>query len=769
MKRNLLTVLICLVGIIAKAQQTKSIKILSSLERTPIEKVTVYNTTTGNVVTTSNQGIASIEGKQGDSILINHATYHPIHTVFESLPEVIYLEFYLVELPELVLIKEVKQQSYTLNKLPVDNLDLPVTTNGVSQELMIQRNATDLGEATKSATGVRPINRYGGFQTFRIRGFNNFVLLNDGVRDERHNLSTSAPSTNLANVERIEVLKGPASVLFGHSALGGIINVVHKKPSATQMGDFKITYGSFDTYNMSIGLGGPINERLQYRADFGMTRSNGWRDYGIATNNGSLTLNYLLSDRDVITVSLQANKDQYDTDTGLPVDENGSLVSGMEPETRYNDPQDYLKHKRLDVQLKYKHEFSESLRLTNLFSWSNDDINYLSTEWLTFNATKDSLKRAFPFYFNHTTNTTQNQLDLSYSFETGALKHHAVVGHSLSLLHRKTFGGGVEGPGTFTTVSIQNPTLNQGHIESVDNNVRAREEFVNGFYVQDWISLSEKLKVLLGLRYDAFSGTYYRDELNADRSIKASGKQTTIPSSALTYRGGLVFKPREDMSVFASYSNYFKPSRTISPSNQVFDPEKGFQTEAGIKWEKSGLLAATLSTFYILKNNIVERNTANVYNQIGEAESKGVEIDLDYRPIKGLFIKAGYAFTHTNIRSFDEEALQATKAGNKLRFAPEHLANAWVSYTLSKGTLKGLGIGAGANLVSENFTNSSNTYKLPSYVIVDASIFYQAKRTRLAFNAYNLGDKLYFTDAIYDYQFFPGMKRNYKLSISHSF
>lgn len=94
---------------------------------------------------------------------------------------------------------------------------------------MQQRNVFDIGDAVKSVTGVRPINRYGGFQTFRIRGFNNFVMLVDGVRDERHNISTSAPSTNLANVERIEVLKGPAGVLYGHSALGGIINIVRKK------------------------------------------------------------------------------------------------------------------------------------------------------------------------------------------------------------------------------------------------------------------------------------------------------------------------------------------------------------------------------------------------------------------------------------------------------------------------------------------------------------------------------------------------------------
>mgnify|MGYP005663408771 FL=1 len=114
----------------------------------------------------------------------------------------------------------------SVSKLDVSIRETPITAQAITAELIGQRASEDLGSAVKNITGVRPINRYGGFQTFRIRGFNNFVLLNDEVRDERHNISTSAPSSNLANIERVEVVKGPASVLFGHSALGGIINLV---------------------------------------------------------------------------------------------------------------------------------------------------------------------------------------------------------------------------------------------------------------------------------------------------------------------------------------------------------------------------------------------------------------------------------------------------------------------------------------------------------------------------------------------------------------
>ncbi len=769
MKLRITFLLLLVASFSAFAQSSKSITLLDAKTNSSITNANILNLTSDTGTTSSNDGSFQITGSPSDIISITHINYVKATFAFKDIPTVIYLQPNETGLNEVAIIAQRNRLS-AISKLPVKDIDLPITTNAVSAKIMEQRNPTDLGDAVKSATGVRPINRYGGFQTFRIRGFNNFVLLVDGVRDERHNLSTSAPSTNLANVERIEVLKGPASVLFGHSALGGIINIVRKKPTDFQTGNFNATYGSFDTYNMSAGIGGPISKNLQYRADFGVTRSNGWRDYGVVTNNGSFMLDYQPTKDDRIEVYLQANDDQYDTDTGIPVDDDGSLVPGMDPETRYNDPQDFLKHKRFDIQLKYNHRFNDKLNLTNHFSWSDDDINYLSTELLEFNATKDSLTRAFPFYFNHKTSTVQNQLDLSYSFETGTVEHKSLFGYNLSILDRRSFRGTVIGPGVNTTIAVQNPILNQGHIEPVDNRVDVREELVNAFYLQDWMKFSDQLKALVGIRYDIFSGTYYVDQLNPDRTLIEAGTQTSIPSTALTYRVGVVYQPLEEISLFTSYSNYFKPSRTITPDGQIFDPEEGYQAELGVKWEKPNVISATLSGFYMLKNNIVERNAVDEFNQIGEADSKGIEADIQYMPTEGLNIKAGYAYADARVRAFDEEALQATRAGNKLRFAPEHLVNAWVSYDIQEDKLKGLGFGSGINITSANYTDSANTFELPSYYTWDATVYYRTKNgIRLAFNLNNITDQLYYTDAIYGNQFFPGMERNFKLSLGYSF
>jgi len=771
LKNEITFALSILISVLTFAQNNKSVVLLNAETSNTVVGAKIINKISKSEIRSDSEGKFQVTGDPTDIIVITHVNYITVEFMLGELPAIVYLQYLQTnenQLNEVEIVTKRKKVSL-VNKLPVKGIDMPTTTNAVSPRIIEQRNPTDLGDAVKSATGVRPINRYGGFQTFRIRGFNNFVLLIDGVRDERHNLATSAPSTNLANVERIEVLKGPASVLFGHSALGGIINIVRKKPTDKQTGNFSATYGSFDTYNIQGGIGGPITEKLQYRADFGTTGSRGWRDFGVTTNNGSFMLDFQPTKDDRLELYLQANDDKYDTDTGIPVQEDGSLVEGMNPETRYNDPQDFLKHKRFDIQLKYNHRFSDKMNLTNHFSWSDDDINYLSTEFLEFNETKDSLNRAFPFYFNHQTSTVQNQLDLSYSFKTGGVEHKSLAGYNLSILDRKSFRGDVQGSGVFTTISIQNPILNQGYIESVDTRVRVREELVNAFYIQDWLKFSNQFKAIIGLRYDIFSGTYYTDQINPDRSLAEAGDRVKIPSTAFTYRGGIVYQPIPTISFFASYSNYFKPSRTIAPNDEIFDPERGYQTEVGVKWEKPNVISATFSSFYMLKNNIVERNTVDEFNQIGEADSRGVELDVEYTPIKGVYVKAGYAFADAKVRSFDTDVLQATKAGNKLQFAPDHLANAWVSYEFQNKNMKGLGIGSGFNYTGENYTNSANTFKLPGYYVWDATIFYQLKNVRVAFNLNNITNQFYYTDAIFGNQFFPGMERNFKVSLGYRF
>lgn len=671
------------------------------------------------------------------------------------------------ELSEVV-ISTARRQAYSgINKIDVPLRDMPITTSTVSAKTIGQRGIDDLGEAMKNTTGVRANNTYGGFQHFTIRGFSNFVLLVDGVRDERHNISTSAPNTNLANVESIEVLKGPASVLFGHSALGGIINIVRKRPTAGFKADFSASYGTFNTRRIRAGAGGAISDELRYRVDFGMSDTDGYRRSGSNTNNGYLALEYTPTDKDQLYLTIGANKDMYDTDAGIPMLEGSKLAPGMKVNTRYNDPQDFLKHTRYDFQLKYTRQLTSKLRLSNQLSYYDDNINYFSTEELSFNSGRDSLQRSYPFYFNHLTKPWQNQLELTLDFNTGSIEHKLLAGYSISVLDRKTYNGDVFGPALNATISIDNPVLNHGYLTHNDLNYRATMENVHGIYVQDFIRFSDKLKGLAGLRYDMFNGTYYTDKVDDNRNVTEHGAESTISKSAVTYRLGLVYQPIDPLSVYGSFSTYFKPSRRIAPNGETFDPETGYQGEVGSRFELSGKWAANLSLYYMRKNNQLEALPGGIYKRVGSAESKGFELEVNGNLLPGLDVTAGYTFSNAKILPFSSGETNAV-AGKAVAFAPKNLVNAWINYEVQNGVVKGLSMSAGTNYMDETFTNSSNSYVLPAYTVFDAALGYRIGRMGVRLNVNNVFNERYFANAIFANQFSPGATRNFLVTARYN-
>ncbi|WP_245957400.1 TonB-dependent receptor [Chitinophaga flava] len=671
------------------------------------------------------------------------------------------------QLSEITITSAQKSAVTSVNKIAVPIRDLPLTTSTISARTLEQRGTDDLGEAMKNTTGVRANNTYGGFQHFTIRGFNNFVLLVDGVRDERHNISTSAPATNLANIERIEVLKGPASVLYGHSALGGIINLVRKRPTSEQKADFSASYGSFNTRRMRVGAGGALSKKLLYRVDAGLSATDGYRQSGMNTNNAYLALDYTPTAHDNFYLTIGANHDKYATDAGIPMLEGGKLAPGMNVDTRYNDPADFLKNTQYNVQLRYTHQFSNSLLLSNQLSYSDDNINYFSTEELTFNKTLDSLKRTSPLYFNHLTKPLQNQLELTYNTQTGKIEHKVLVGYSFSYLDRKTYSANIFGAGLHAQVAIQNPVLNQGNVDYYTTQYKATEETVHGFYLQDWLKFSDKLKGLVGLRYDIFKGTYYTNKVDASRHITDRGAKTDIPAAALTYRAGLVYQPTKALSVYGSYSTYFKPSRRVAPNGETFDPEDGYQGEVGARLELGHSWAVNGSVYYMRKNNQVESLPGGVYKRIGSADSRGYELELQGSPLAGLDVNAGYTFTNAEYRPFEGKEIN-TVAGKTVAMAPKHMANLWANYQLQRSVLRGLSVGMGLNYMGDSYANSANTYILPAYTVIDAALGYQIGKIGLRLNVNNLANERYFANVIITNQFYPGATRNYLLTLKYS-
>jgi len=229
----------------------------------------------------------------------------------------------------------------------------------------------------------------------------------------------------------------------------------------------------------------------------------------------------------------------------------------------------------------------------------------------------------------------------------------------------------------------------------------------------------------------------------------------------------LVYQPLEKLSFYSGYSTYFKPSRRITGDGQVFDPETGFQAEVGSRIFLNTYMTMTLSGYYLRKNNIVENLGNNIFRQVGSADSQGLEIEVNAAPAKGLSLNAGYAYNDIRIRDFEGNDANPL-AGNRIRYTPDHLANVWANYQLSKGTLKGFGLSAGIYHTGKNYTTASNDYALPAYTLLDGSIFYHFGHGEIRFNLNNITNEVYFRDAIFGSQFFPGATRNYLLTLRYN-
>jgi iron complex outermembrane receptor protein len=716
-----------------------------------------------------------------------------------------------------------KHTSENLLKLQASLKDIPMSVATVNSKLLEQTQVYSINDALQYTTGIKPVIRYGGFQTFKMRGFGHPVIMIDGARDERMDFSNSAPVTTLAAVERIEYLKGPASVLHGHSAVGGIVNIVRKQPSNLFKANAAITYGSWETKRATLGAGDKINKKLSYRFDVGILDSKGWRNNKNKGINGYLALNYQINNKNTVELRFGGNNDTYGTETGMPSVKNdifksngkllyrrGDLPTSFKRSQRYNDPVDFLIHKNKNTSLKYICSVGKKSTLKVFTSYSDDLIDYFSTEELSYptsnkpiyknyfikNDTKtyiniDTLQRTYPFRFSHETNTLQNSIDFSTKLKTGKVEHKLNIGHYFMYINRTTFTGynegDITGPAFHSKISVVNPILNQGNLQSKFSGSRIYKEKVNGLYLQDLIKISRKLNALAAVRFDNYRMEKQTSNISNGRTQTDISEGKTIINNALTYRFGLVYKPVKNLSAYMSFANFFKPKRTVynnkyiylnkygkqfSPKNgeELFKPENGYQIEGGLKFNYKDKLQVNTSIYYINKNNIVEylgksNEGQKIYGQIGAVDSKGFDIDINAQPAAGLNIVAGYGLNIAKYKKFADNKYSYSKEGNYTRYNPKNSFFIWTHYQVQQGILKQFNFGAGVHYSDKVFTSTSNTYQLPAYWLCNTTIGYSLGKIYLKFNINNLFNKNYFTSAVYANQYVPGAERNFRFTI----
>jgi len=633
----------------------------------------------------------------------------------------------------------------TASRMDIPTNDLPVSVSTILPQVLLQQGNNDLPSVLRNAAGVQGFVQYGVYEYYTIRGFNNQdVQLVDGIRQEGNRFNTQ-----LNNIEQVDILRGPGSVLYGPSALGGVINIIRKKPSPFKAYDLLLRGGRFKTYQVGGGLNIPISERLWMRTDMSYFDSEGFRGSGNRRLNVTPAITWLVNDKHRLTFHQSLNRDNFKGDSGMPF---GILNLPNAPlDRRYNTPDDFGEVRDSTNQFFYNWTLAPAWEFRNTFSyrWTND--RYLVAEEMGVNAALD-VTRTF-LYFKHHRRPKFNQVDLTGRVDTGDVTHRVLGGweyqdyynftdrnNSLSIATRPI------NPFTFAETHVP---LNLGApITRIDYFTNK----INAFYGQDHATLFKRLKIQLAGRYDIYRRDVRRDNWANGSFTGVSPLFQKRAQEAFTYRAGVVYDLTEGQNVYFSTAKSFTPVTAVPVDNRELLPEHGRMFEVGHRWNLPGGRGNMYTgLFNIERNSIPLSRPGGLFDQIGQQRSKGLEWELKGNVGKGVFLTANYGYTQAWFSAFD------TRTGRIPSFIPKHSAGFWASREWDNGFRVSLGNRYRGRL----FADTANLYRLGGWTTWDASAGYRRSRYDWSVNFENLLNReRYFVSAIYDSQLYPGTPFN---------
>jgi iron complex outermembrane receptor protein len=603
--------------------------------------------------------------------------------------------------------------------------DIPQSIQVIPRQVLEDAQVVRLNEVADFVSGVQASPGYGGLSSNEvfIRGFRQGTSLRNGFRD----FGFLSPR-DVANIEQIEVLKGPASVLYGAFEPGGIVNTITEQPQFESAYELGMTVGSDSFYRPTVDLTGPLNEdrSLRYRLNLAYENAGSFRDF---TDSESIfvapTLAWDISDRTRLTTELEYQNYEYTFDRGFrPEPEFLDL-----PISRFLGEPDFNNANVNAFRGGYilEHDFSDNWQFRQGLSvtLAENDVREVNLRPL------EADRRTLPRRASRSDESQQNyqlQNEFIGEFQTGSIDHQLLLGLDLSRLFfaYDFFSASLDSIDILDPVYGAQPgTFSPNFAEEYGNNTL-------GLYVQDLIEVAPNLKILLGGRLD-WSDIFYRDRFT-------NTTNNSFSEVAFSPRAGIVYQPFDRTSLYFNWSRSFNPqffgrSRTDEP----FEPERGQQFEIGVKQEfLEGRLAASLALFDITKSNVLTADPVDPLFSIqtGEQTSRGVELDVIGEILPGWNILANYAY----IDAFVSEDNMLPE-GDRLVGIPEHSASLWTTYELQEGNLQGLGFGLGVVFVGERQGRlPNNDFTLPSYTRVDARVSYQRDNYELGLNIKNLFD-----------------------------
>lgn len=633
--------------------------------------------------------------------------------------------------PELEVYQAVTASSATKIQAPLK--DVPQTVNVVTDRLIEDQAAHSLQDTLRNVPGVSFHIGDGQRDQFYIRGFEALGdLFIDGLRDD------AMYYRDLANIERVEVVKGPAAVLYGRGSSGGIINRISKKPSATPVREAELTVGSFGQKRLALDVGDRLGDAAQFRVVGAVEDADSFRDQGFLKRNliaPSLAL--ALSPDTKLLFQVEQLNDRRVTDMGIPAYR--GKPAKVSRKTYYGtnnaDRDDYSDADVTSGRIKLDHRINDSLSLSNHFG----TYRYRLDRQNTFGQTVNNNTGEVSLFHGATDRDDQgwfNQLELTQRLATGSVGHQLLYGIELGKQDKDLQVYNWSKKPTTSVLNPVQPSLSAFGSRVLGTNNRTSLD-VQSVYVQDLITFTPQWKALVGIRHDTF-----RQSVN-ERMANAVDRERT--DREWSPRAGVVFQPNSWQSYYLSYSRSFQPSGEVlafTTAQSQMAPEETSNVEAGVKLDLfGGKASATAAVFELERTDIKSTDpVTKAIIPVGEQRTRGVELTLAGEVAPGWQLSAGYAYLDAVITKSIGLSNGVAIDGKRAALTPMHSANLWLMKDLGHG----FRLGGGLNYADDRYAAPDNTVTLDGYVTADAALIYQAKAYDLALNVKNIADKHYF-------------------------
>lgn len=655
----------------------------------------------------------------------------------------------------------VATQSNIATKTNTPLKKVPQSITVITRKQMDDQNARSVSDALAYSAGISAGSRPGGrFDSIYLRGFGgfggnaNYVQFLDGLRLLR-GMSYAVPSFDEYLMQSVEVLRGPASVLYGQASPGGFVNTTLKQAHSTKSYEVRADGASFNYGDIMGDAGGALNkdQTLSYRVTavgrYGDTQVNFAKERHIAVMP---QLNWQANENTSVSLRFLY---QYDPNSlyGVALPAAGTVLpnhNGKIPTHLNTSEPGFDQYHRSQYMVEYnlQHDFTDSIQFNQKFRYLRLDSDFQSISIRGLSANQTTVSR-MATVSNEQLNSYNLDSNLQFHVNTGEISHTLITGIDYLLADSTRALGNTN----ISSLNLFKPVYG-ARFTPLITSYGTQSQNQLGVYVQDQADY-KNWSFIMGGRYDWTS---------TSTNYKYGGKSASNFARAVTYRGGIVYSFKNGVSPYFSYSTSFMPVAGTTYEGKAFNPTKGDQYEVGVKYQPTNNILVTGSAYTISEENVTTTDPAHTtYNiQTGRTRSRGFELEARAVPLPGLNLIASYAYNDIQIRSDTNK----NNIGNRPLGAPANLVSGWITYDIQQGMFKGVGLGGGIRYNGYTFGDNANSFKVPSFVIGDMQAHYDLKNsfptinsTLLQLNINNIADKKYVVACASNVNCFYGTRR----------